>query len=187
MVPLKDMLNSIGLDSVYGIYQQAVKKSNYETALVAFDSIIECSINGSSSVISYPVESGFMATEFKFQNPSTIEMKGIISESSILGLKGGLQVPLLSIGQKEARIERIKWFLDEFKNELTLLKIKTRTSIRENYTLVDYRISESRENYGALEVDMVFQEVLFPDDPENLANDFDSDTNNTGISQVVAQ
>lgn len=145
------------IGSVYSISE--VDDLGKERPVMTFDSIVECNYKGKSNVISHPIETGFKATEYKYDDPSIIEMVGVISEKSLVGQLGNKLLSLMGIS-KEDSIETVRATLDKYKRELIPVNIKTRTAKRENYTLIGYEVKESLDNFSLFEVDMTFQEVM---------------------------
>lgn len=164
-----------------------ITKTGSSTPELNFDTIEECSFNGSSTVTSYPVEAGYKVTEYKFENPSVIEMKGSISSTGIFGGFGfSLGLSKNGLEFKGDVISNTVKKLDEMKRELSSLDIQTRNGLREGYTLTNYNIPENYDNFNLLEVEMTFEKILTVENAKlNFKDFFQKQTESTGISQVV--
>ena len=70
-----------------------------------------------------------------------------------------------------------------------MVNVQTRNSgLRKNYTMTDYVINETPDNFNLLEVDMSFEQVLlFNEDGEMLRNKADGDTQQIGIVESLKQ
>ena len=173
------------IGSVYSITE--VGDAGEERAVMTFDSIVECNYKGKSNVISNPIETGFKSTEYKYDDPSIIEMTGVLSQNSLIGTLGNKLMSLLSLG-KEDSIETVRATLDKYKKELIPVNIKTRTAKRENYTLIGYDVKESLDNFSLFEVDMIFQEVILRPKTSTFVKDpQQKPTIDIGITQPVKE
>ena len=173
------------LGSVYSIYE--VNEEGEERPIMTFDSITEYGFNGKSTVISHPIEQGYKATEYKYEELSIIEMTGIVAGQSLLGKLGGKLLSLVGV-ETEDKMEMVKETLEIYKRDLLPVNIKSRTATRENYTLVDYHIKESPENFGVLEVDMTFNQIMLrPNTSTYVKNTTQKPTTPSGVSQVVSK
>ena len=147
-----------------------------EVPILTFDTIDEFGFTGQSQTTSYPVESGFRAVDFKYQMPSLVSMKGIISKMANSGNNA-------SINHKKDLIKSMEDTLEILKNNLIVVNITSRTGRkRENYTLKQYFIKESFDNYYLFECDMQFEEVLIIKNAKMA--DIKSDTVSSGLSQI---
>lgn len=157
--------------------------------LLEFDTIMECGFHGSASSTQVPIETGFKKTDYKYANPDDLHMKGIVSKNGTVGI-GFMDINVSLTGRdKNNLIERIRTTCDKLTHEMTLVDIQTRNSgLRKNYTMVDYFIDETEENFNLLEVDMTFEEVLlFNKDGKMLKNEADGDTQLIGIVETLKQ
>lgn len=145
-----------------------------------FDSIDEVNFTSSSNVVSYPTEKGIQATDYKYQNPDVLEVKGVINKNSYIGRQN-----IQSNVGKAQSIEIVRQNLETYKSGIYKLDIQTKAALRKGYTLVTYEIPETIDNYSQFEVTMTFQQVVtFAEiDP---AADSDSDTVDNGGSEVKA-
>lgn len=114
-------------------------------------------------------------------------MKGIVSKNGTVGI-GFMDVNYSLTGEdKNNLIEKIRTTCDKLTHEMTLVDIQTRNSgLRKKYTMVDYVIDETPENFNLLEVDMTFEQVLtFDDKGKFLRNEADGDTKLIGIVERI--
>lgn len=171
------------IGSVYAIY--TTDENGEEQPVLTFDSITEYGFEGKATIISHPIEQGFKATEFKYCDPATIEMSGVVSENSLIGQLGNKLMSLAGF-ETEDKISKVRETLEEYRKNLYVVNIKSRTAVRENYTLQAYSIKESPDNFGLLEVDMTFEEVMLrPKTYVNVKKKSMVSTVKSGISQVV--
>lgn len=169
--------------SIYGTDEKGDRKIYLE-----FDSILECSYNGSSTVTQYPAESGINITDYKYSNPDQITLKGIISKNGTVGL-GALGINYSIFGQdKVSLIETTRQQLNELCRQMKRVNIQTRNSgLRTSFTLSSFEITETPDNYNLLEADMTFDEVLlFGTDGKLNRSASDEDTQDGGIVQTLA-
>lgn len=170
------------LGSVYSIY---TTENGEDRPVMTFDSITEYGFEGKATIISHPIERGYKATEFKYCDPATIEMTGVVSENSLIGRIGNKLMSLAGLDTQD-KVAQVRDALEEYRKNLYVVNIKSRTAVRENYTLQAYNIKESPENFGLLEVEMTFQEVMLrPNTYSNVKNATQKPTIKSGISQVV--
>lgn len=157
--------------------------------LLEFDTIMECGFHGSASLTQVPIETGFSVTDYKYANPDDLHMKGIVSKNGTVGI-GFMDVNYSLTGEdKNNLIEKIRTTCDKLTHEMTLVDIQTRNSgLRKKYTMVDYVIDETPENFNLFEVDMTFEQVLtFDDKGKFLRNEADGDTKLIGIVETLKQ
>lgn len=151
-----------------------------------FDTIDECTTSGSATVTKYPTEQGILVTDYKYRNPDTVRMTGIISAGGATGLSSILS--RMNSWDRQTAIESIRTNLKELVQKMKLLNIQTRNAgRRDNMTLTAYDINETYDNYGSMEVTMQFQEV-----PQFKANEgvarsaSDTKTQDNGIMMTQA-
>lgn len=153
-----------------------------------FDTIDECATGGSSTVTKYPTERGVLKTDYKYRNPDTVRMTGIISSGGATGLSSILS--RMNSWDRQTAIESIRTNLDTLVSGIILLDIQTRNAgRRDNMTLTAYEINETYDNFGSMEVTMQFQEVRqFNNKGKVVRKASDSDTQESGITmtQVAA-
>lgn len=169
--------------SIYGTDEKGDRKIYLE-----FDSILECSYNGSSTVTQYPAESGINITDYKYSNPDQITLKGIISKNGTVGI-GALDINYSLFGQdKVSLIETTRAQLNDLCRQMKRVNIQTRNSgLRTSFTLSSFEITETPDNYNLLEADMTFDEVLlFGTDGKLNRSASDKDTQDGGIVQTLA-
>lgn len=169
--------------SIYGTDEKGDRKIYLE-----FDSILECSYNGSSTVTQYPAESGINITDYKYSNPDQITLKGIISKNGTVGI-GALDINYSLFGQdKVSLIETTRAQLNDLCRQMKRVNIQTRNSgLRTSFTLSSFEITETPDNYNLLEADMTFDEVLlFGTDGKLNRSASDEDTQDGGIVQTLA-
>lgn len=159
-----------------------------EKLWLEFDIIEECETSGSATVTKYPTESGIYKTDYKYRNPDTVKMTGIISAGGLTGYTSVLS--RMGTWDRQTAIEEIRKNLRDLVANMTLLNIQTRNAgRRDNMTLTGYSINETYDNFGSMEVSMQFQEVPQISGSEKaVRNAADSTTSDTGITmtQVVA-
>lgn len=145
---------------------------------LSFDVIEEVNFRGSSTVTSYPREDGVMVSDYKYQNPGTLTVNGIVSRKSIVGnlismaLDGGTNV------------QRMKERLEYYKSGMYPLDIQTKSGLYENYTLESYEIPEDYDSYGLMNVSMVFKEMFKPGDVQKTLPSA-KNTISSGISRLL--
>lgn len=176
---LKKIISSLISDTY------SISLSGETEPVLTFDSIEECAYSGSATVTSYPVEAGYRVTEYKYENPSIIEMKASISTTGDIG---GFGISFSLFGKnKSSMVSTVRSRLEQFKKELVSLDIQTRTANRYGYTLTDYNIPENYDNYNMFEVSMTFEKIMTVENANpNIKDMFQADTSSTGISQVIA-
>lgn len=147
-----------------------------------FDTIDECTTSGRASVTQYPTEVGTKGVDYKYSEPDSVTMTGLISEGGMLALSS--IYPRMGTFDKKSAIEEIRNNLNVLKSEMTLVNIQTRNAgLRTNLTLVTYEIDETYDTYGTMSVSMTFQQVpMFPKLAEKVANPSDKTTQNGGIT-----
>lgn len=139
--------------------------------MMTFDTIEECSFKASSTLTGYPTEAGVTVTDYKFDNPDAVTLRGISSRAS-----------LLSAGDT---ISQIKTNLKFLKSGVYLCEVKTRTDTYKDLSLVGYEIFEDADNFGSLVVDMTFEQVIRLDGNAAInANPADNDTINGGLAFI---
>lgn len=139
--------------------------------MLTFDTIEECSFKASSTLTGYPTESGVTVTDYKFDNPDTVTLRGIASRASVL-----------SAGDA---VTQIKANLKFLKSGVYLCEVKTRNDTYKDLSLVDYEIFEDADNFGALVVDMTFEQVIRLDGNTSInANPADNDTLDGGLAFI---
>ena len=146
-----------------------------------FDTIDECTTGGSATVTKYPTENGILATDYKYKNPDTVTMVGIIADSGITGLSTLYRV--MGKWDRKTAVEAIRTNLDTLVGNMTLLNIQTRNAGRRtNMTLTAYEINETYDTFGTMQVTMQFQQVpQFDGSGAVSRNASDTDTTDTGI------
>lgn len=181
---LDNVKDSMGV--TYGLVGE--DGENKDKLWLEFDMIDECSITGSATVTKYPTEQGIYNTDYKYRNPDTVEMTGVISSGGLTGLSSVLK--RMGSWDRQTAIEEIRKNLRTLVANMTLLKIQTRNAgRREHMTLTSYTINETYDNYGSMEVSMQFQEVpRLSGSGQKVRNPADTSTSDTGITmtQVLA-
>ena len=170
----------------------SIVSSKTNEVLMEFDAIDECSITGSATATKYPSELGVRVTDYKYSDADQVKMTGIISSGGVTGFASIYRRVGISgerTWDRVSAISRIREELAKLCKEMTLVDIQTRSGgLRRNLTLVGYVINETYDNYGSMEVEMTFQEVLPFDAKGNFVRvASDANTEDTGISftQVV--
>lgn len=146
-----------------------------------FDTIDECTTSGSATVTKYPTENGILVTDYKYKNPDTVTMVGIVSEGGLTGFSSIYRI--MGKWDRKSAIEAIRTNLDTLVGNMTLLNIQTRNAGRRtNMTLTAYEINETYDTFGTMQVTMQFQQVPQFDGTGAVArNASDTDTTDTGI------
>ena len=174
MAIFKNILTALG--EAYSVV--GVKSGRIE---LEFDTIDECTTSGSATVTKYPTENGIQVTDYKYKNPDTISMVGIVSEGGLTGFSSIYRI--MGKWDRKSAIEAIRTNLDMLVSNMTLLKIQTRNAGRRtNMTLTAYEINETYDTFGTMQVTMQFQQVpQFNKDGTVARNASDLNTTDTGI------
>ncbi len=163
------------------------KKTTYEEVVFSFDTITEAEVRGSSNVVGYPIEKGYSVTDYKYQNPTNIHIIGLLERSSMLGnlARGALNMlsNKLGFGEFADPITKMRTDLEYYKSGLYPLNIQTKSGLYENYTLVDFNLPENFDNYGLMEVEMAFQQIMTTG--EGKKNASNQDTVEGGLAKVT--
>lgn len=192
MAIFKNILTALG--EAYSVV--GVKSGRIE---LEFDTIDECTTSGSATVTKYPTENGIQVTDYKYKNPDTVTMVGIVSEGGAIGLSsiarlsgmrtevdpatGKITRKAVKHWDRKSAIEAIRESLDYLVGNMTLLNIQTRNAGRRtNMTLTAYEINETYDTFGTMQVTMQFQQVpQFDGSGAVSRNASDTDTTDTGI------
>lgn len=174
MAIFKNILTALG--ETYSIV--GAKSGRIE---LEFDTIDECTTGGSATVTKYPTENGIQVTDYKYKNPDTVTMVGIVSEGGLTGFSSIYRI--MGKWDRKSAIEAIRTNLDMLVSNMTLLNIQTRNAGRRtNMTLTAYEINETYDTYGTMQVTMQFQQVpQFNKDGTVARNAADLNTTDTGI------
>lgn len=166
-----------------------VGSDNNKKVYLTFDSIDGCSTHGSASAVRVPIETGQNVTDYKYSNPTEINLRGVISKNGTFGLGFADINYSVSLEDKNNLIKNVLDECRKLTREMTLVDIQTRNSGVYKYcTMVDYNINENPDNYNLLEVDMSFEEVIRFDVQGNLTrNVSDQDTTSVGIVETLTQ
>lgn len=174
MAIFKNILTALG--EAYSVV--GVKSGRVE---LEFDTIDECTTSGSATVTKYPTENGIQVTDYKYKNPDTVTMVGIVSEGGLTGFSSIYRI--MGKWDRKSAIEAIRTNLDMLVSNMTLLNIQTRNAGRRtNMTLTAYEINETYDTFGTMQVTMQFQQVpQFNKDGTVARNASDLNTTDTGI------
>ena len=174
MAIFKNILTALG--EAYSVV--GVKSGRIE---LEFDTIDECTTGGSATVTKYPTENGIQVTDYKYKNPDTVTMVGIVSEGGLTGFSSIYRI--MGKWDRKSAIEAIRTNLDLLVSNMTLLNIQTRNAGRRtNMTLTAYEINETYDTFGTMQVTMQFQQVpQFNKDGTVARNASDLNTTDTGI------
>lgn len=174
MAIFKNILTALG--EAYSVV--GVKSGRIE---LEFDTIDECTTSGSATVTKYPTENGIQVTDYKYKNPDTVTMVGIVSEGGLTGFSSIYRI--MGKWDRKSAIEAIRTNLDTLVGNMTLLNIQTRNAGRRtNMTLTAYEINETYDTFGTMQVTMQFQQVpQFNKDGTVARNASDLNTTDTGI------
>jgi len=126
--------------------------------VLAFDSIQEVNFKAQTNMTTYPTEENKERVDGKFNQPSTLTVRGIIQKGSAAGDAIGEAFGV-------SLYEKTKSELERFIDVVCRLDIQTKNGFYKNYSLIGYEIPESLDNYSYFEVTMEFQ--------QNLVDDFD--------------
>ena len=164
----------------------AVVGTKDEKVWLEFQSIDECSMTGSATVTKYPTEYGIYKTDYKYNNPDTVSIVGIVQrsgQSTVLPEYNSI-VPIMGTWDRATAVERIRDNLKTLKRNMILLTVKTRNGgLWENMTLTDYTIDETADNFGLFQVTMQLQEIpQFNKQGEITRNAADTSTKEAGIT-----
>lgn len=174
MAIFKNILTALG--EAYSVV--GVKSGRIE---LEFDTIDECTTSGSATVTKYPTENGIQVTDYKYKNPDTVTMVGIVSEGGLTGFSSIYRI--MGKWDRKSAIEAIRTNLDMLVSNMTLLNIQTRNAGRRtNMTLTAYEINETYDTFGTMQVTMQFQQVpQFNKGGTVARNASDLNTTDTGI------
>jgi hypothetical protein len=146
--------------------------------ILSFDTITEAEFTASSEVCDYPNERGEYVLDYIYNNPSSLDVVGVISKNSFASILG------IGVGNPEDNIKKVEDELKKYVSGIYKLDIKTKTALRTGYTLVKYSIVENVDKFGIFEASMSFREVLDSNieqkqikNPKNASN---TDTVNSG-------
>lgn len=163
------------------------QSSGGERVLV-LDSVEYVNFRSTSTVTSYPVETGINVTDYKYMQPDVIEMKGYIKRSSLTGslVQDGVSAIASKMFDVEVRggIDKLRDNLKYYKSNMSKLNISTKTQIYKNFTLEAFEIPENFDNYGLLEVTMTFKQIVDPVGVKATLPSFAS-TLSAGITRVI--
>lgn len=175
-------LSSIGNPSSV-VYSSLYVISDSDTGeiVMTFDSIDETRFKASSNVTSYPTEKGINVVDYKYDNPNVLDVIGTISRASFIGNRYGQDV-----SAKAQTVEKTRTELEHYKSGIYKLDIQTKAALRQGYTLANYEIPETIDNYSQFEVIMHFVEVKSLSSYNPSASS-DTDTVNLGEVQVKEQ
>lgn len=176
---LKSSWEKIFGDSIYAITEHRVGVASTEVKTVLqCDTIIETNYKASTNITSYPIETGIHKTDYKYDNPDVITVRGVIANNSYIG-----KLLRLAIGREEAKIKIINE-LNYYKSGLYPLDIKTKANVWRNFTLESFSIPEAMDNYSVLEIEMTFKQIMLAGDkkPTSPAN---SSTLSAGLSRLL--
>lgn len=174
MAIFKNILTALG--EAYSVV--GVKSGRIE---LEFDTIDECTTSGSATMTKYPTENGIQVTDYKYKNPDTVTMVGIVSEGGLTGFSSINRI--MGKWDRKSAIEAIRTNLDMLVSNMTLLNIQTRNAGRRtNMTLTAYEINETYDTFGTMQVTMQFQQVPQFNKYGTVArNASDLNTTDTGI------
>lgn len=150
-----------------------------------FDTIDECTSTGRASVTQYPTEVGIKGVDYKYSEPDSVTMTGLMSEGGVLSVSSIF--PRMGTWDKKSAIEKIRNNLNKLKSDMTLINIQTRNAgLRTNLTLTMYEIDETYDTYGTMSVSMTFQQVpQFQKLAENVTNPSDQSTKDGGVTMTT--
>jgi len=144
----------------YAIFYVSETNPNGEVVL-AFDSIQEAGFKAQTNMTTYPTEENKERVDGKFNQPSTLTVRGVIQ-------KGSSITAVISSKLGISLFEKTKSELEKFIDVVCHLDIQTKNGFYKNYSLIGYEIPESLDNYSYFEVIMDFQQNLVDDNSEPL-------------------
>lgn len=155
-----------------------------------FQTIDECSMTGNAVVTKYPTEKGIHMTDYKYMNPDTVSIVGIVQRNGMNPKIPEINSlnPIMGTWDRATAVERIRENLKTLTRNMILLTVKTRNGgLWKNMTMTDYTIDETADNFGLFQVTMQLQEVpQFNQQGELMRNVADTSTKSTGITETRA-
>lgn len=161
------IINGVDTSQIQYTTSYVITDNKTGDILLRFDTIEEFEFSATSTVTSYPTEKGIMVNDYKYLNADSFKAKGLIARRS----------------SNSTQIELIKAQLKKYQSGMYGMNVQTKSGLYENYTLENYAISENVDNYGLLEVDMSFKQILTINGQTNREA-YDDDSVNGGISYV---
>lgn len=175
------MVNLVGaLSSIWDEISQAVyfvRDITQNKIVLKMDVVDEVVFRATSNVTQYPTESGINITDYKYDNPSVLTIRGVVHRNTILG------AAVLSLLDKETAVKKLTAELEYYKHNLYLLEIKTKAGLRTGYTLQDYEIPENFDNFGLMEIEMTFKQFVRAGQKSVIPSD--KDTVQCGIVRLL--
>ena len=166
-------------NSVYSIV--SVGETGAKKVALSFDTITECSISSSSEIMEYPIESGINITDYKFNNPDLITLKGVIAQHSLVGEL------VNSLLKKQDVISQTYVMLDYLKSGIYNLEIQTKRRLYKKFTLQNYRVNETIDNFSLFEVEMDFKQIMeVKNAKQNYKSVNDTSTYKNGRSRTIS-
>ena len=158
----KNVLNTIPTkrndDSFYTL---VVKKDNYFDTVdryIPLDIVTDCSIEGTSDITSYPLITGDIMSDHKYDNPKTVSLSGVFS------LNGKFNDSFVQGGNATSRLVNIEDYFfacRKYGKLMSLICVSsdgTRFSMLDNLSITSIRF---KRNYNSMEYSFNFKEVYF--------------------------
>lgn len=157
-------------------------------SVLLFDGHTRQGTRFSAQTVQYPVELGWNQVEFKFAEPTVINMTGIITRkgTGALGVTIGLSSIVAGSKTKNTLIKEARKDIKYLKDNLILCEIWSLNGGNEQYmTLVEADIADDTEHVGLFEANLSFREVreliLEPEPLKSLL----AGKISTGVAQCV--
>lgn len=161
------VINGVDTSQIQYTTSYVITDNKTSEILLRFDTIEEFEFSATATVTSYPTEKGIMVNDYKYLNADSFKVKGLIARRS----------------NNQNQLELIKAQLKKYQSGMYGMNVQTKSGLYENYTLENYAISENVDNYGLLEVDMSFKQILTIGNGNNRES-YDDDSVNGGVSYV---
>lgn len=160
-----------------------VQSPTQKQVILEFDSILEASISSSSEIVEYPIETGTKVTDYKYDNPDIVVLKGVISKGSVTNKLVSLTG---LVDNQDNLIKKTEENLHKFKKGIYRLDIQTKFRLYENYTLQNFNRVENVDNFSLYEVEMTFKQIMLSNElkSQNIKKPSLSDTIKSGISKL---
>lgn len=145
-----------------------------------FDTIVDCNYERSLQITDFPFESKngmSRITEYMYPDPDTFTIKAFKSRSSLLTNK---------LINADNEIKQIEQKLSILSKGIYRLQIKTRNGLRQYFTLQKFNMPETYDNFGMLEISMIFKQVITGKDWNNVQRNIE-DTNTINGGNLSAK
>lgn len=158
----KNILNTIpAKQNDDSFYTLIVNKDNYFDTVdryIPLDIVTDCSVEGTSDITSYPLITGDIMSDHKYDNPKTVSLSGTFS------LNGKFNASFAQSGNVTSRLVNIEDYFfacRKYGKLMSLICISsngTRFSRIDNLSITSIRF---KRNYNSMEYTFSFKEVYF--------------------------